>query len=149
MKVGIASDHAGFAMKQELIAYLQGKGHEVLDCGTYSEESTDYAIWGEKLARAVACGEAERGIAVCGTGIGIGISCNKVNGIRAGIVSDTVSTELTRRHNDANIVAFGARIIGIVVAEEIIDVFLNTPFEGGRHQRRIDQIADIEKRNRG
>ena len=149
MKVGIASDHAGFAMKRELIAYLQGKGHEVLDCGTYSEESTDYAIWGEKLARAVACGEAERGIAVCGTGIGIGISCNKVNGIRAGIVSDTVSTELTRRHNDANIVAFGARIIGIVVAEEIIDVFLNTPFEGGRHQRRIDQIADIEKRNRG
>ena len=149
MKIGIASDHAGFAMKQELIAYLQEKGHEVLDFGTYSEESTDYAIWGEKLARAVACGEAERGIAVCGTGIGIGISCNKVNGIRAAIVSDTVSTELTRRHNDANIVAFGARIIGIVVAEEIIDVFLNTPFEGGRHQRRIDQIADIEKRNRG
>ena len=118
----------------------------VKDFGTYSEESCDYPIYGEAVARAVADGEYERGILICGTGIGISISANKVKGIRAALCGDCYSAEMTRRHNDANILAMGARVLGPGLALKIVDTFLNTEFEGGRHARRIALISDIENR---
>ena len=139
MKIGIANDHTALEMKKDIIAYLESKGHEIVDYGTDSTESTDYPIWGEKVANAVASGEVEKGIAICGTGLGISLACNKVNGIRA---------RYSRLHNNCNIICFGARVIGIEMAKMIVDEFFETEFEGGRHQRRVDMIMDIETRNR-
>ncbi|MEE8807706.1 MAG: ribose 5-phosphate isomerase B [Lactimicrobium sp.] len=145
MKVGIANDHAATSMKKELMAYLQEKGYEVVNYGTDGNESVDYPDYGAKLAKAVAAGEVDRGIAICGTGVGMSIVCNKVKGVRCVHCSETFSAEYGRRHNDANVVAFGARVIGMGIAKQIVDVFLTTEFEGGRHQRRVDKIKALEE----
>ncbi|MCR4951771.1 MAG: ribose 5-phosphate isomerase B [Solobacterium sp.] len=147
MRIGMANDHTAVEMKNEIKAYLESQGHTVINYGTDSSESTDYPDWGEKVANAVASGEVERGIAICGTGIGISLACNKVRGIRACACSEPYSAEYSRRHNNANIVCYGARVIGIEMAKMITDAFMNTEFEGGRHQRRVDKIMDIERRN--
>ena len=146
MKIALGCDHGGYAMKEDIKKQLEGLGHEVKDCGTYSTESCDYPIFGEAAARAVASGECEYGIVVCTTGIGISIAANKVKGIRAALCGDCYSAEMTRRHNDANILAMGARVLGPGLALKIVDTFLNTEFEGGRHARRIALISDIENR---
>ena len=146
MKIALGSDHGGFALKQEIMAHLKEKGVEYKDFGTYTEESCDYPDYGEAVARAVASGECERGIAVCGTGIGISIAMNKVRGIRAALCGDCYSAEMTRRHNDANILALGGRVVGAGLALKIVDIFLETPFEGGRHARRVAKIHEIENR---
>lgn len=148
MKIGIANDHTALEMKKDIIAYLESKGHEIVDYGTDSTESTDYPIWGEKVANAVAGGEVEKGIAICGTGLGISLACNKVNGIRACVCSEPYTARYSRLHNNCNIICFGARVIGIEMAKMIVDEFFETEFEGGRHQRRVDMIMDIEARNR-
>ena len=148
MKIGIANDHTAVEMKKDIIAYLESKGHEIVDYGTDSTESTDYPIWGEKVANAVASGEVEKGIAICGTGLGISLACNKVNGIRACVCSEPYTARYSRLHNNCNIICFGARVIGIEMAKMIVDEFFETEFEGGRHQRRVDMIMDIETRNR-
>ena len=148
MKIGIANDHSALEMKKDIIAYLESKGHEIVDYGTDSTESTDYPIWGEKVANAVASGEVEKGIAICGTGLGISLACNKVNGIRACVCSEPYTAKYSRLHNNCNIICFGARVIGIEMAKMIVDEFFETEFEGGRHQRRVDMIMDIEARNR-
>ena len=148
MKIGIANDHTALEMKKDIIAYLESKGHEIVDYGTDSTESTDYPIWGEKVANAVASGEVEKGIAICGTGLGISLACNKVNGIRACVCSEPYTARYSRLHNNCNIICFGARVIGIEMAKMIVDEFFETEFEGGRHQRRVDMIMDIEARNR-
>ena len=139
--IAIGCDHGGFALKQEVMRHLDELGLAYKDFGTYSEESCDYPIYGEAVARAVADGEYERGIL-----IGISISANKVKGIRAALCGDCYSAEMTRRHNDANILAMGARVLGPGLALKIVDTFLNTEFEGGRHARRIALISDIENR---
>lgn len=148
MKIGIANDHTALEMKKDIIAYLESKGHEIVDYGTDATESTDYPIWGEKVANAVASGEVEKGIAICGTGLGISLACNKVNGIRACVCSEPYTAKYSRLHNNCNIICFGARVIGIEMAKMIVDEFFETEFEGGRHQRRVDMIMDIEARNR-
>lgn len=143
--IAIGSDHGGYALKQQLMKHLTDLGLEYKDYGTYSEESCDYPIYAEAVARAVAGGEAERGILICGTGIGMSMAANKIHGIRCALCGDCYSAELTRRHNDANILALGARVLGEGLAEKIMDTFLTTEFEGGRHACRIGLIADLEK----
>ncbi|WP_297455178.1 ribose 5-phosphate isomerase B [Persephonella sp.] len=147
MKVAIGSDHAGFDYKEIVKKHLEEKGFEVIDKGTYSKESVDYPIFGEAVAQAVASGEADRGIVICGTGIGISISANKVKGIRAALCTNEYMARMARKHNDANILAFGARVLGIDVALGIVDVFFETEFEGGRHERRVNEIKNIEEKN--
>lgn len=144
MKIALASDHGGFALKNEIAAYLKEQGHETVDFGCYSTESCDYPDFGAPAARAVAKGECERGIVICSTGIGISISANKVRGIRCALCGDIYSAEMTRRHNNANVLAMGASLTAPTLAKKIVDVFLATPFEGGRHQRRIDKLDSIE-----
>lgn len=144
--IAIGSDHGGYSLKQVIMKHLDERGLEYHDFGTYNEESCDYPDYGEAVARAVASGEYERGIIICGTGIGISISANKVKGIRAALCGDCYSAEMTRRHNDANILAMGARVLGPGLALKIVDTFLTTEFEGGRHARRIALISDIENR---
>ena len=146
MNIAIGCDHAAFDMKQEIIAYLQGKGHAVTDYGTYSKESCDYPLFGEAVGRAVASGKEELGVLICGTGVGISMAANKVKGIRACVCSEPVTAHLSKLHNNANIIAFGARIVGMETAKAICDAFLETEFEGGRHQRRIDLITEIENK---
>lgn len=141
--IAIGCDHGGFALKQEVMRHLDELGLAYKDFGTYSEESCDYPIYGEAVARAVAGGEYERGILICGTGIGISISANKVKGIRAALCGDCYSAEMTRRHNDANVLALGAGITGPNLAKRMVEVFLNTDFEGGRHARRVAQLDAI------
>ncbi len=148
MKIGIANDHTALEMKKDIIAYLESKGHEIVDYGTDSTESTDYPIWGEKVANAVASGEVEKGIAICGTGLGISLACNKVSGIRACVCSEPYTAKYSRLHNNCNIICFGARVIGIEMAKMIVDEFFETEFEGGRHERRVNMIMDIEERNK-
>lgn len=143
--IAIGSDHGGYSLKQVIMKHLDERGLEYRDYGTYSEESCDYPIYAEAVARAVAGGEAERGILICGTGIGMSMAANKIHGIRCALCGDCYSAELTRRHNDANILALGARVLGEGLAEKIMDTFLTTEFEGGRHARRIGLIADLEK----
>ena len=140
----IASDHGGFALKQELMEHLRARGVEFEDIGTYSEESCDYPVYAEKAARGGAEGKYEKGILVCGTGIGMSMAANKVKGIRAACCSDHFSAKYTRLHNDANILCMGGRVIGPGVAVELVELFLTTEFEGGRHAARIAQIAAIE-----
>ena len=148
--IAIGCDHGGFALKQEVMRHLDELGLAYKDFGCYTSESCDYPDFGraaaEAVARAVAAGECARGILICGTGIGISISANKVKGIRAALCGDCYSAEMTRRHNDANILAMGARVLGPGLALKIVDTFLNTEFEGGRHARRIALISDIENR---
>lgn len=144
MNIAIGCDHGGFKLKQEIKKHLSEKGIEFEDFGTYSEESCDYPDVAQVVAEKVAAKEFEFGILICGTGIGIGISANKVPGIRAALCSDTFSAHATRQHNNANILTMGERVVGPGLALDIVDTFLNSSFEGGRHQRRIDKITEIE-----
>ena len=144
MKISIGCDHGAYALKEHLKTYLADRGHEVVDCGTDSTDSCDYPIFAREAARLVAGGSCQRGIVLCTTGIGVSICANKVHGVRCALCSDPYSAEMTRRHNDANMLAMGAGIIGKNMAERIADVFLSTEFEGGRHQRRIDLMMDLE-----
>ena len=144
MKIAIGSDHGGFKLKGEIIKHLKEKQIEVVDFGTYNEDSCDYPDFGLKVAEEVAMKNFEFGILICGTGIGISISANKVVGIRAALCSDTFSAHATREHNNANILALGERIVGVGLALDIVDTFLSAEFQGGRHQKRIDKISDIE-----
>lgn len=141
MKISIGSDHAGFDLKEHLKNYLEEEGYEVIDEGTYSLESVDYPDFGKKVGKRVADKEADRGLVVCGSGIGISIAANKVPGIRCALVSEPLSARLSRQHNDANVLALGGRLIGLEMAKECLKVFLQTDFEGGRHQRRIDKLV--------
>ena len=145
MMIAIACDHAAVEMKKEIEQYLTDLGHEYIDFGTDSSASCDYPIFAARAATAVANGSCEKGILICGTGIGISISANKVHGIRCALCNDPLSAQLTRQHNDANMVAFGARIIGPELAKNIVRNFLETEFEGGRHQRRVDLITKLEQ----
>ena len=146
MKIAVASDHGGFALKETVREHLAGRGFEVVDLGTYSEESVDYPVYGRLCGQTVASGEADLGIVVCGTGIGISIAANKVHGIRAALCGDCFSAEMCRRHNDANILALGERVMGPGLAMKICDIFLDTPFDGGRHARRVEKMMAIEGR---
>ncbi len=146
MKIGIGNDHAAVALKQEIASYVESLGHEVVNYGTDTNDSCNYAEYGEKVANAVVSGEVECGILICGTGVGISIAANKVNGIRAAVCSDTATARLVKQHNNANIIAFGARIVGSELAKDIVKAYLEAEFEGGRHADRIAAIADIEKR---
>lgn len=142
--IAIGSDHAAFEFKQEIKRYLDEKGVEYKDLGCHSSDSVHYPEYGAKVARAVANKEYEKGLLFCGTGVGISISANKVKGIRAVVCSEPYSAKLSRLHNDTNILALGARVVGIELAKMIIDVWLETSFEGGRHQTRVDMMHDIE-----
>jgi ribose 5-phosphate isomerase B len=144
-RVAVGSDHAGYQLKEQLADHLRAAGHEVEDLGTHSEESVDYPEYGALVARAVVNGDADYGVCVCGTGIGIGIAANKVKGARAAVVHDATSARMARQHNDANVVCVGARLTGPQAAADAIDAFLGAEFEGGRHQRRIDEITDLER----
>ncbi|WP_457624871.1 ribose 5-phosphate isomerase B [Persephonella sp.] len=145
MKIAVGSDHAGFDYKETVKEYLKKKGHEVIDKGTYSRESVDYPVFGEAVGKAVASGEADFGIVICGTGIGISISANKVPGVRAALCTNEYMARMARKHNNANVLAFGARVLGIDVALGIVDQFFSSEFEGGRHERRVNLISEIEK----
>ena len=145
MKLAIGCDHTALDMKNELIPWLQEQGYEVEDYGTYTKDSCDYPVFGRAAAEAVADGRCDRGVVVCTTGIGISITANKVKGVRCALCSDSLSAEMTRRHNDANMLALGAGFTGPNLAERIVEVFLNTEFEGGRHARRVDLIKEMEK----
>lgn len=138
--IALGSDHAAFEYKELVKAYLLEKGHEVEDFGTYSLDRVDYPVIGEAVARSVADGRYEKGIILCGTGIGISISANKVPGIRCVVCSEPYSARLSRQHNDTNVLALGARVVGIELGKMIIDIWLETPFEGGRHQKRVDML---------
>ncbi len=144
MKIGIGCDHGGFALKQEVIEHLKKSGHEVEDFGTYSEESTDYPDYGYKVAKAVASNDCEKGIVICGTGQGIMMAANKVKGIRCAVVSDVFTAEMVAMHNDANMISLGARVLGKGLALRIVDAYLKTSFEGGRHSGRVAKIMKIE-----
>ena len=146
MKIAVACDHGGLVLKNTLLKYLNSKGYEVKDFGTCTEDSCDYPDYALPAAEAVARGECERGILICSTGIGISIAANKVKGIRCAHCHDTYSAKYTRLHNDANMLAFGQKIIGEGLMLDIVDVFLNAGFEGGRHQRRVDKISAIEEK---
>lgn len=136
----LAADHAGVDLKEHLLRMLQAAGHPCRDLGTDGPGSVDYPDFAHRLAAAVAAGEAERGILVCGTGIGMGMSANRHAGVRAAVCQDAYTAEMTRRHNDANVLCIGSRVVGSGVAEQIVRTFLDTAFEGGRHQRRVDKI---------
>ena len=141
--IAIGSDHGGFELKKEIMAHLDARGLEYKDFGTYSDASCDYPVYGKAVANAVASGECERGIIICGTGIGISITANKVHGIRAALCGDCFSAEATRQHNNANVLALGARVVGPGLALKIVDTFLDTPFSNSeRHIRRIVMIED-------
>lgn len=142
--IAIGSDHAGLPLKEEIKKYLQERNIEFHDYGTYTTESVDYSDYGKKVALAVKNGECEKGIVICGTGIGISIAANKIKGIRASLCTNSYMAKMTRMHNDSNILALGQRVTGVGVALDIVETWLNTSFEGGRHQRRIDKIKDIE-----
>lgn len=144
MKIVIGNDHAAVDMKMEIAAYLEQLGHEVINIGVDTKESCNYPEYGEKAGRMVACGEADCGVLICGTGVGISIAANKVKGIRAAVCSEPVTARLVKEHNNANIIAFGARIIGPETAKAIIDAWLGAEFQGGRHQKRVDLIHGIE-----
>lgn len=145
MKIAIGCDHIGYPLKLHVIEYLRQKAYEIIDEGTDGPERCDYPVYGYRVAMDVASGRADRGILICGTGVGISLAANKVDGIRAAVCSEAYTAALSRSHNNANIVAFGARVIGEAVAEQIVDAFLTTEYEAGRHQKRIDMLAAIER----
>ena len=146
-KIIIGSDHGGFELKKEVISHLEKRGIEVTDVGTYSTDSCNYPDYARALCKRIQSGEFERGILVCGTGIGISIAANKHNGIRAACCSDTFSARMTRMHNDANVLCFGGRVVGAGLACDMVDLFVDTEFDGGRHIDRVNMLADIEKEN--
>ena len=146
MKIGIGNDHSALELKAEIIEFLKEKGHEVVDYGTYTTDSCDYPVYGEKVARAVVAGEVEKGILICGTGLGISLAANKVKGIRACVCSEPNTAKLSRMHNNSNVLAFGARVVGSELAKMITEAWLDAKFEGGRHERRVQMLMDIENR---
>jgi ribose 5-phosphate isomerase B len=143
MRIALSADHAGYILKDELVAWLRDQGHEVEDLGTNGAESVDYPEYGAKLARVVGSGGAERGIAVCGSGIGIAVAVNRDPRCRCAQVSEPLSAELARTHNDANVLALGARLVGPDMAKACVSAFLSSDFSGGRHQRRVDQLSQL------
>ncbi|MBE5744014.1 MAG: ribose 5-phosphate isomerase B [Clostridiales bacterium] len=145
MKLAFGCDHGGFPAKNELIEFLIEKGYEVIDCGTFSDESCDYPDYAEKVCKLVTEKECEKGILICGTGIGMSIVANKISGIRCAHVTDEFSAEMTRRHNDTNVIALGARITSTENIIKLVDIFLNTPFDGGRHAIRVEKINSFDK----
>lgn len=145
MKIAIANDHTAVEMKDTIKEFVEQKGYEVIDFGVNSTESCDYPIYGEKVGRSVAAGEADLGIVICGTGVGISLAANKVKGIRACVCSEPYSAKLSRMHNNTNVLAFGARVVGTEMAKMITEEWLDAEFEGGRHQRRVDLIMGIEE----
>ena len=145
MKIAIGNDHSAVELKHIIMEHLKEKGYEVLNLGTDSEESCDYPVYGEKVGRAVASGQADLGIAICGTGVGISLAANKVKGIRACVCSEPYTAKLSRMHNNSNVLAFGARVVGSELAKMIVDEWLNAEFEGGRHQRRVDKLTALEQ----
>ena len=145
MRIAIGSDHAGFHLKSTLAAWLAANGHDVTDLGTYSDERVDYPHYGALVGRAVADGEVDRGVAVCGSGQGICMAANKVPGVRGGVIRDVADAEMTRRHNDANVACFGERFTEPDVAIEALRVFLETEFEGGRHAARVEQFGHLDQ----
>ena len=148
MKIGIGNDHAAVELKNQIAEYIREKyGYEVVNFGTDTADSVDYPIYGEKVARAVAAKDVDFGIVICGTGLGISLAANKVKGIRCCVCSEPYTARMSRAHNNCNMLAFGARVVGLDLAKMIVDTWLETPFEGGRHQRRVDLITDIEERN--
>ena len=146
MRIAMGSDHAGFELKQHVADALRDAGHEVVDVGTDSGESTDYPLFAEPAARLVADGEAERGVLVCGSGVGVSIVANKVDGIRAVNAHDVGEAKLARQHNDVNVLTLSGRRISSEIADAIVETFLDTDFEGGRHERRVELIAEVEGR---
>ena len=146
MKIALGSDHGGIHLKNHLKAYLEDKGYEIMDCGTYTEDSCDYPDFAEKVCKEVVAGSVEKGILVCGTGIGISMAANKCKGIRAALVADVFSAKMAAEHNNANVICMGERTTGVGLAEMMVDTFLETPFAGGRHQRRIDKIMALEEK---
>lgn len=147
LKIAIASDHAGYPLKEEIKKFLDARGYDFIDLGNNGER-TDYPIYGEKAANAIVSGECKLGIIICGTGIGISIAANKVKGIRCACCSDIYSAEYARLHNDANMLAFGSRVVGVGLAEKLVEKFLTTEFEGGRHATRVDLISSLDNRHR-
>ena len=144
MKIAVASDHGGYDLKEEIVKYLKEKGYDFIDFGCFSHDSVDYPDMAAKACRAIQKGECDRGIIVCGTGLGISMAANKFKGIRAAACSDYYSAKYTRLHNDANILSLGGRVLGSGLALEMVEVFLTTEYLGGRHQLRLDKIAQIE-----
>ena len=147
MKIGIGNDHAAVEMKMQIKEFMEGLGHDVVNYGVDTPESCDYPEIGERVGNAVASGEVDCAVLICGTGVGISIAANKVNGVRAAVCSDTTTAHLVKEHNNANIIAFGARIVGIETAKDIVKTYLEAEFMGGRHERRVAMISDIEKKN--
>ena len=147
MKVAIGNDHAATALKMEIMEYIKELGHEVINFGTDNNDSCNYPEFGEKVGVAVTTGVADLGILICGTGVGISIAANKVNGVRCGVCSDATTARLIREHNNANVLAFGARIVGSELAKDMVKAYLEAEFGGERHQRRINMLHEIEKRN--
>lgn len=147
MKIAIGNDHSAVELKEIISDFLREKGHEVLNLGTDTTESCDYPVYGEKVGRAVVSGEADLGIAICGTGLGISLAANKVKGVRACVCSEPYTAVMSRRHNNANVLCFGARVVGSELAKMIVEQWLAAEFEGGRHQRRVDLIMEIENRD--
>jgi len=145
LRIALGADHGGFELKNEIRTHLEGQGIEVIDLGTNSKDSVDYPRFGFLVGDAVTTGKADLGITVCGTGLGISIAANKVPGIRAVVCTETYSARMAREHNNANILALGGRVTGVGLALDIVDIFIKTPFAGGRHARRIDLITSIEK----
>jgi len=148
-RIAIGADHAGYVLKQHLISVLQGQGHEVQDLGTHSTESCDYPPYCAAVGRAVRDGQAELGIVLGGSGQGEQLAANKVHGVRAALCNDLYTARMARSHNNANVLSMGARVVGEGLAEEILATFLSTPFEGGRHERRVQMLMDIEKEEEG
>ena len=146
MKIAVACDHGGFRLKNVLINEMESQGYEVIDFGTYDEESCDYPDYAVKAARAVSSGECDKGVVVCGTGIGVSMTANKVKGIRCALVHDVFSAKATRAHNDSNMLAMGQRVIGEGLAVEILNAWLHTDFEGGRHEQRIKKLMNLEEK---
>ncbi len=144
MKIAIGNDHVALSMKKHIVGYLEAKGFEVVDVGTDSEERTDYPVWAQKCAEKVQTGDCDLGILICGTGVGMSIAANKQRGIRAVVCSEPYSAMMSRAHNNANMLCFGARVVGEATAEQLVDAFLSAEYEGGRHQRRVDMIAAFE-----
>lgn len=147
MKIAIGNDHAAVELKNEIMEYVKSLGHEVTNFGTDTHDSCNYPDFGEKVGMAVAAGEFDCGILICGTGVGISIAANKVNGVRAAVCSDVATAHLVKEHNNANIIAFGARIVGNELAKDIVKAYLEAEFLGGRHATRVAMIEEIEKRN--
>lgn len=144
MKIALGADHGGYELKNEIRVHLEGQGIEILDLGTNSKESVDYPKFGFKVGQAILQGEVDLGIVICGTGIGISIAANKVPGIRAALCTETYSARMAREHNNANVLALGGRVTGVGLALDIVDIFIKTPFAGGRHARRVDLLNSIE-----